>query len=233
MELTARILGRVALIVLAPVSMAAGGIPVPEADEQTLHLWTFDEGEGEATRDAVTGAEAELAAGCRWSRGRFGGALRFSGHGGGMRLPGEGMRAFGPGAGFSVEAWVKVNKPGQTQQIVQCTPYVELEVRQEQGAVSFNLAVPGQGIAVRCTGTTDITDGKWHHVAGVRDGGRKQLLLYIDGLIDARVEDATAAHTVYLCRGLILGGKGSGGGETLGGRLDAVRVSDTARRYEE
>lgn len=220
-------------MLLAPGLAAAGGLPEPEADEMTLQLWQFDEGEGPVTREAVGGAEVALAEGCRWSRGRHGAALKFTGLGQGIRLPGEGVLSFGPGAGFSIEAWVKVNKPGQTQQIVQCTPHVELEVRQEHGAVSFNVAAPGKGVSVRCTGGTAITDGKWHHVAGVRDGDRKKLLLYIDGLIDAKVDDTTAAHTVYLCRGLTVGGKGSVRGEALGGRLDAVRISNEARRYEE
>ena len=220
-------------VLLVPGMAAVSGPLEPVADEHTLQLWQFDEGEGLVTRESVGGGEAVLPADAAWRRGRHGGALRFPGNGPGLRLPGEGVLPFGPGSSFTVEAWVKVHKTGATQQIVQCTPHVELEIRSEHGGVSFNLAAPGRGVHVRCTGETDITDGKWHHVAGVRDGARKKVILYLDGLLDAQADDATAGETVFLYRGPVVAGKGSRDGEALGGRVDAIRISSIARNFEE
>ena len=41
----------------------------------------------------------------------------------------------------------------------------------------------GRGVG----GTKSLTDGQWHHVVGVRDGGVNQILIYVDGLLENSV----------------------------------------------
>ena len=42
------------------------------------------------------------------------------------------------------------------------------------------------------TGTTPLADGRWHHVAAVRDAQRRALYLFVDGQFEGAVLDSTA-----------------------------------------
>src|SRR4030042_3275522 len=55
------------------------------------------------------------------------------------------------------------------------------------GKADFNLFdVSGGSIIV--LGTTDLTDGSWHHVVAVRDGTAGENRLYVDGALEGSKE---------------------------------------------
>lgn len=201
------------------------------ADSHTVHLWTFNEGKGSTFKDIVSSSSATLPQRCAWDTGRSGSALRFSGEGQPcvLKIPSP-ITVAGDGS-LTVDTWVRVFSQGRTGQIISASPYFELEVRKENGEVSFNLrSTDADAIGARCTGRTSIVDGKWHHVAAVRDGKKKQMRLYIDGKEDASVQDPTAGHPLMLHDNVTIGSH-PGGSEPLDGIIDDLRISSTVRTY--
>ena len=71
-------------------------------------------------------------------------------------------------------------------------------------------------------GSTTITTGVWHHVAGVFDGS--QMRVYLDGVLDGSVSttNAPASGTSSLKIGR------TSGGSYFGGLIDEARVSNSA-----
>lgn len=219
-----------ALMLTLPFAHAEGPFA---KDEHTMQLWHFDEGEGTAAKDSIHARVAQVQGGVGWTEGRFGRALRFNGTDGKLVMDGDGFIIFKGDQGFTVEAWVKVFKQGATQQIISCTPHYEMEVRAEGGMVSFNLQALDGSSSTRCTGQTDITDAKWHHVATVRDPATGTLRLYIDGLLDAETKETSAGKEVAIYRAAVVGGRAADNKETLGGIVDEIRVSSVARKFGE
>ncbi len=201
-------------------------------DSSALQLWHLDENTGTTATDAVSGRKADLKDGATWTKGKVGNAVKLDGTKGKIVMQdAEGWIPLAGDESFTVDAWVKVFKQGETQQIVSCTPHYEMEVRSENGAVSFNLQPRDGSTPVRCTGQTNVTDGKWHHVATVRDAKQKKLQLYIDDVIDAEVDDLTAGKEVGLHRHAVFGGRAGDDRETLGGIIDEVRISRGVREF--
>lgn len=199
-----------------------------KADAHTLQLWHFDQATAGVTKEGIKGIEGKFTGGVELTQGKFGSALKFNGTDGAVKLLTGNAITIEPAQSLTVEATVKVNKQGQTQPIFAASPYVELEVRRENGAASFNLRSVDDAENVRCTGKTNIADGKWHHVAGVRDAGNGVVRLYIDGKLDGEVPDATAKHKLIITDGALVGGNAMGT-EMLGGAIDELRISSAAR----
>ena len=226
-----RLLALLALLMLtARPSNGRAEVSAPRSAERgTLHLWKFDENQPDRAVDAVSGRAAVFNGECRRTEGRFGKGVHLDGETGWIGLGFETNLLFGPTNSFTAEAWVKVFREGQTQRILSSSPHYEMEVRGESGAVSFNLmALGGAAPSVRCTGATDITDGKWHHVVTVRDTARQRLVLLIDGRVDAEEPDATYGRQVCIGAQVAAGG-GPVTSEKLAGVLDEIRISKGVR----
>jgi hypothetical protein len=75
-------------------------------------------------------------------------------------------------------------------------------------------------------GNTDIRDGQWHHVAGVRDRANGKLKIYIDGVLDMEGDDTTAAiiPTGYF----VVGGFDADANRDFVGNIDFVKVTRSA-----
>jgi len=97
------------------------------------------------------------------------------------------------------------------------------------------------GIILTIDGTLDnasqayvtVTDGEWHHVAGVYDGSMSKLYLYVDGTlgdsVDILASPSTNDHSVYI--GCV--SEGSDVGYCAKGLFDDVRIYDHALTAEE
>jgi hypothetical protein len=71
------------------------------------------------------------------------------------------------------------------------------------------------------TGTTNVNDGGWHHIAGVFDGAQK--FLYVDGAVDASADfagniDSSAVHSVNI------GENNQQTGRFFAGSIDEVMI---------
>jgi hypothetical protein len=80
------------------------------------------------------------------------------------------------------------------------------------------------------TGATPVNDGKWHHVAAVRDTGvpnTKLLRLYLDGVLLSNVVDATTGSLAN-AQPLNVGRFGASTARNLTGDIDLVRLTPAA-----
>jgi hypothetical protein len=75
----------------------------------------------------------------------------------------------------------------------------------------------------------DISDGTWHHVVGMRDGGRRLLLLFVDGVLVSSGADSTTGDLRNTGPLLI----GRSHGSAFHGALDEVTVYDRLLTREE
>lgn len=101
---------------------------------------------------------------------------------------------------ITVEAWIKLNSTGAYQAIV------SREAFQQVGTGGgYRLAVTDVGklrldlfqshnTYTTAIGTTSITTGVWHHVAGVFDGS--QMRVYVDGILNGSVSTTSGPAVV-------------------------------------
>jgi hypothetical protein len=103
---------------------------------------------------------------------------------------------------FTVEAWIKAAGGGRIIQQRDSTPsgwqgQYAFSVT-SGGAVSFYIY--NSGYQWQLTSTRTVTDGKWHHVAGVRDG--TEGYIYIDGTLAATgsgdIKDVNGALNAFI-----------------------------------
>lgn len=213
-------------------------------DDSTLYLWRFDEGQGANINNAAPGAiaagnavagnavagNAVASGGYSWTKGNFGDALSLNGIDGKATVQIPQPVIFAENESYTVDAWVKVFRSGATQQIFDSSPLCQLEVRPE-GFVSFSIAAMAGDLHARCSGPTRIDNGKWHHVAGVRDVTAGKLLLYIDGRLDAEEADPTAGQVkTGIATTTFIGSTGNNK-EMLEGEIDEVRISKGVRSF--
>ena len=96
-----------------------------------------------------------------------------------------GTFSFGTG-NFSLEAWVKLTGAGT---------YV-VAGRYDGTGNDYWLGVSGGKAAFSISGSaligaTSLNDGKWHHIAGVRNSGT--IFIYVDGVQDGQLSNSLGA----------------------------------------
>lgn len=84
---------------------------------------------------------------------------------------------------YTISAWIYKNSPGATTSEIFCQDYdgwheIRLEVNSTTGYASFNTYEGGYGTV---TGNTNMANGSWHYLVGVKSGTNGQI--YVDGLI--------------------------------------------------
>ncbi len=143
---------------------------------------------------------------------------------------------FGTG-NFTLEAWVRTT--GTTSQTVVAKRnatrdgnYFRMAIT-ALGKASIEIDESNTSNYTFVTGNTTINDGKWHHIAGVRNG--TQLQIYVDGLSDATAATINANPNINNSFSLTLGRylDGSIGRELFNGSMDEVRIWNTARTANE
>lgn len=216
--------------------------------------WSFDEGAGltAAAVSSLPGAHEFSLGGdateeSRWTKGRWGSALRFSGQAAvSARLPEPLSRAV-----RSVACWVKAD--GDTRVGASSQPFLAMPMGQplkSWGELSWN-TLPGDGVigALRAqtrqsafVGGTPLCDGKWHHVAAIfSPAGKKQgkvnAKLYVDGRLETGATNALRQnrHGMPAAQGglLWLGGTQGGAGGSPAFAVDELVVADRALSPQE
>ncbi|MEU9447102.1 protein kinase [Streptomyces sp. NPDC048277] len=161
---------------------SAGSVTVPSP----LDAWSLDETSGTVAADD-TGQYPGTATAVGWGRGKDGAAL-FDGASSRIVTQGQVLKT-GKGHSFTVSAWVSLSaRPA----------FFATAVSQDAGDVSgfylqysaaenrWAFARPG----VRALSYTVPEPGIWAHLVGVCDARRGQLLLYVGGVQEARINDS-------------------------------------------
>ncbi|MGC2062334.1 MAG: LamG-like jellyroll fold domain-containing protein, partial [Thermodesulfovibrionales bacterium] len=133
---------------------------------------------------------------------------------------------------FSIEFWMKTDS-GSTcagnQVIVgrKNSPTGLLWVGcADGGSAEFDLTdKSGNGAGV--TGTKDLTDGNWHHVAAIRDASANQIRIYVDGILE-NSEPATFTSGFDFSESLNIGWVNKDSGFHFAGTIDEVAIYDGA-----
>ena len=226
------------LSIVLCLSVAAAATEGPyNPSPETLALWHFDEGSGRYASDVVQKLKGTTSGNVRWIEGKFGKALEFDGETGkfGVSIPREFVVE--PGQPFTVEVWIRVSPDslGKTQQILsgiaaKDEARLQMEVRGQTGIVWLTL-----GKAAVRNARINIADGKWHHLAGVRDIQNKRLVLCVDGVEQGNASCDIHTRLVIPWR-FVLGGESASGivvrkEECLKGAVDELRFSRKAIEY--
>jgi hypothetical protein len=239
----------------------------PRADDSPGFIhWSFDEGQGITAENIGRGLAGEQAnltlkrffpqgALPAWSEGVFGQSLTFDGMGSfaECQYPGISGRHsrtiaawvrvptdFRDSQGYGMVGWGMVTQPGRAWQLSANPVAADGEIGRLRIGAS-------QGAVV---GTTDLRDGKWHHVAAVMYGGVRantatHVLLYVDGNLEPAsrkgvreiiTETASAGHGIFAGRNVGFRGQPLDqmqGGAFFRGSVDEVFIVAAALSQEQ
>jgi lysophospholipase L1-like esterase len=177
------------------------------------------------------------------ANGRLGGGLSFDGVDDQLTVSDEPLFEWQEGQSFTIEGWISSTMTSGVQVVISkgaepLTPSPnnaqgERESRWQLALsderATFYLA-DSVGIAATLESTSQMTDGKWHHLAVIRDKSLGQVRLYVDG----RAEDtATVGYQGdFSNSGELTIGSAAGGAFFKGG-LDEVALHDRALSAKE
>ena len=171
-------------------AQAAGTCPT-----DITSYWMFEETAGSTTfADSVGGHNAAcIGSACPGftDSGRIGNAWTFDGVDDGLNVSSHVSFNWDIAASFSIEFWTKAEITnaciGNQVIIGRNDPSTKLHwwvgCWDKTGIAAFRMNdKSGKGALV--FGSTDLTDGRWHHVAAVRDGSAAENYLYVDGILE-------------------------------------------------
>jgi len=193
--------------------------------------WHFNEGSSSTVYDATNNNNdgTITGPGWTWTSGISGSALYFSG--GGQFFNGDGVTvphssSLDINGEFTVEAWIKATGSDNYLAIVDKYEYQDplskgFTLYLTTGRLRFGIYSASHGSG-NCSGTSDLRDNTWHHVAGTLEDG------YIRVYVDCQMEGEAAwtcppaSTTNNLGIGKRLGGHG--GYMPFLGNIDEVRI---------
>ena len=155
--------------------------------------WMLDESSGTTFTDSIGGHDAGcIGSACPgFTSGRIGGALLFDGIDDAMNVPPDASFNWGSGASFSIEFWMKTDTASS------CNGNEVIIGRDDSstnlhwwvgcwdstGVAAFRLN-DKNGTSTLAFGSSDITDGKWHHVVAMRNATTSENSIYVDGKLE-------------------------------------------------
>jgi uncharacterized repeat protein (TIGR01451 family) len=150
--------------------------------------WKLDEA-GEPYDDFYDGHDGVCGVQCPTpATGYLDGGQAFNGSTTEINVPADVTFDWGESDSFSIEFWLQTNSASTCSgnQVVvgrddSSTPLHWWAGCQDGGEAAFYLRDTG-GTISWAIGTTDLTDGYWHHVVAVRDASANQIHLYVDGV---------------------------------------------------
>ncbi len=213
-------------------------LPIKANAQELIGLWHFDEGIGAVAYDSSGNNIHGALYGPIWHfPGMFGTALQFDSVDY-VEVLDNPILDFEAADSFSVEAWVKTTT--KTGMIILAKRNIndswnDLYVLYGEyrggivRAVFYLRESRSPNTSVYATGTTDISDGQWHHIAGVRDTSTGHARIYVDGIpYDGEFNDPTG--DISNAANLWIGKQGlaSNSGSSWQGLIDEVRIYNGA-----
>ncbi|MBI3415850.1 MAG: HYR domain-containing protein, partial [Verrucomicrobia bacterium] len=194
-------------------------------DPTLVANWKLDDASGLSALDSSgNGNTGSLVNGPLWSAGASSGALSFDGVNDYVDA-GNGA-SLNPTTAITLVAWVKASSTAATGGLIvkdNATTHQYALWLQAGGKVRLVI-----GAAV-LTGTTTVTTGVWHQLAGTYDG--TQLKIYLDGALEGTLAaSGTMSNNGVNAR---LGGRAFTTPLTLNGALDAARIYNRALSQSE
>ena len=180
---------KISLIILAIIMAFMAEWAWAGCPRNTVAYWKLDEIGGTAFTDSV-GTNDAVCAGTECpadSPGKIAGAKIFDGIDDAVNVPSGASFNWSIHDSFTIEFWMKTDAASTcagNQVIIgrsdnSTPPYWRVECR-DGGTAAFVL-FDKSGVGYEILGSTDLTDGLWHHVAAVRDAVAGKIRLYTDG----------------------------------------------------
>ncbi|MDJ0569076.1 MAG: LamG domain-containing protein [Pleurocapsa sp. MO_192.B19] len=127
---------------------------------------------------------------------------------------------------ITVETWIKVDSFDRTWQAIVTQGDDSWRLHRYKNTNQLNFAINGLG---SITGSTNVNDGEWHHVAAVYNGS--QMRLYVDGQLDAqRNVTGTIPISNY---DVLIGENAQRRNRYFEGQIDDVRIWNQGRTEAE
>lgn len=207
-------------------------LPIKANAQELIGLWHFDEGIGAVAYDSSGNDIHGALYGPIWDfPGMFGTALQFDSVDY-VEVLDNPILDFEADDSFSVEAWVKTTTKAGMIILAKrnlAVPWNDLYVLYGEKSDGIVRAVfylrnsSSPNISVYARGTTDISDGQWHHVVGVRDTLTGHARIYVDGIpYEQELSDPTG--DISNAANLWIGKQGLGSGSSWQGLIDEVRI---------
>ena len=201
---------------------------VSDANADAIGIWLFDEGEGKVVKDlSGNGHHGEIVGEVAWADGKFEAALEFDG--GHVSVPHQDVMNLRQ---WTMTAWIKVPKVVDPYQVIlskETWPNRNYTMWIRPGVMTFGFTLP-EGAQDLQVGSKEVTDGKWHFVAGVYN--EKQLIPYVDG--EQFNPRGAAGKPATSNAPLIIGAQGPDGKNgPLRGTIDEVAIYNTALDEDE
>jgi phage FluMu protein Com len=158
--------------------------------------WPLDEGQGKAIKDASGNGSLGRIQGGEWIQGVQGSAVRLGGEGDHIDLVSDQRLNFGAAASFTLAGWVATKSNG-----VICSfrrgaspfPVIELSVR--KGLLHGWVRDDTSGFGGAYVDGASVNDGKWHHVALLRQGDGT-IELFLDGASQGRFKGESSGGPI-------------------------------------
>jgi len=178
----------IAFVSLIAIWLGFSGVSDAKIESATIvGIWLFDEGNGNTTRDSSgNGHDGEIGNGIKWIDGQYGTkALHFPGSAV-VIVPHEESLSL---VTWTITAWIRAEfQNGWVEFVSKSVPvgntdfrnYV-LQIENNTGLLRPHFTQGAQQWKLTA-GTTDLRDGKWHHVAGTYD--RNFIRAYVDGELE-------------------------------------------------
>jgi hypothetical protein len=198
--------------------------------EGLVSHWTFDQAdiEGTTVKDVQGGNDGSIEGGPKTVEGRTGDALSFDGAADHIVVPSDDSMNFGAGD-FTVCAWAKTTAvTGRWAQRQDIVGKGDPSVSGYALSADSNKAFFWIGGAGEVPGTSEINDGNWHYLAGVRKSS--EVFLYVDGNLEANGTNAENVDTTLSC---VIAKHPTKGESYFAGDIDEACIYSRALNEEE
>jgi len=200
-----------------------------------LAYWKLDETDSTTCYDFYDGHDGTCGGQCPTpTTGHIGGGQRFNGSNTAINVPANDEFDWGRDDSFSIEFWLQTDSAStcaQNEVVVgrdDSSTSLHWWVGCENGGnAAFYLTDTGGTIA-GAAGTTDLTDGSWHHVVAVRDAGAGEVRIYVDGVEEGAQSATYNAGFGSLTAALNIGWLNLSLGYYFDGVVDEVALYDVA-----
>ena len=197
--------------------------------------YLFNEGDGKIVQDlsgngnhgTIHNMAFPPTAASGWNAGRRGTALDFDGANDYVEITNNPSLNFGVGESFSVQAWVKFAGSDASQTIYRSSTASAKFILERRSGGLVRFQIRGTNV----TSTTNINDGNYHHILGIRNGSTGVLSLYIDGVSEGTPTGTDTGSVTDTANHRI--GARQNDTELFNGIIDEVRIYNRVLSAEE